>query len=155
MTVVPCILLFSLYGPSLVGYVPSWFSLILAITFFLYMVKNNIDVTFGQLLDNVDGKQARKTGNSSPLGLLFDHGCDAMVTVFTGITMARVVQLGNSPYLLVPMSVGSYPFFYATLEEYYVGSLNLPCVNGPNEGCFLIVLIYLASAILGNDIWIQ
>lgn len=77
-----------------------------------------------------------------------------MVTVFTGITMARVVQLGNSPYLLVPMSVGSYPFFYATLEEYYVGSLNLPCVNGPNEGCFLIVLIYLASAILGNRIWL-
>ena len=25
-------------------------------------------------LDNVDGKQARRTGSSSPLGLLFDHG---------------------------------------------------------------------------------
>ena len=31
-----------------------------------------------QTLDNMDGKQARKTGTSSPLGLLFDHGCDAM-----------------------------------------------------------------------------
>ena len=29
------------------------------------------------LLDNMDGKQARKTGTSSALGLLFDHGCDA------------------------------------------------------------------------------
>jgi len=30
-----------------------------------------------RLLDEMDGKQARKTGNSSPLGLIFDHGCDA------------------------------------------------------------------------------
>ena len=29
------------------------------------------------MLDEMDGKQARRTGNSSPLGLLFDHGCDA------------------------------------------------------------------------------
>lgn len=28
--------------------------------------------------DNVDGKQARRTGTSSPLGELFDHGCDAL-----------------------------------------------------------------------------
>jgi len=32
----------------------------------------------------MDGKQARKTGNSSPLGMLFDHGCDALtMTLFT------------------------------------------------------------------------
>ena len=31
-----------------------------------------------QHMDAVDGKQARRTGNSSPLGLLFDHGCDAL-----------------------------------------------------------------------------
>jgi ethanolaminephosphotransferase len=28
-----------------------------------------------QLLDNMDGKQARRTGTSSALGTLFDHGC--------------------------------------------------------------------------------
>jgi phosphatidylglycerophosphate synthase len=27
-----------------------------------------------QTLDAVDGKQARRTGTSSPLGQLFDHG---------------------------------------------------------------------------------
>jgi phosphatidylglycerophosphate synthase len=26
------------------------------------------------VMDNMDGKQARRTGSSSPLGLLFDHG---------------------------------------------------------------------------------
>lgn len=28
-------------------------------------------------LDSIDGKQARRTGSSSPLGQLFDHGIDA------------------------------------------------------------------------------
>lgn len=28
--------------------------------------------------DNCDGKQARRTGSSSPLGELFDHGIDAL-----------------------------------------------------------------------------
>lgn len=31
-----------------------------------------------QTLDATDGKQARRTGTSSPLGELFDHGCDAL-----------------------------------------------------------------------------
>lgn len=31
-----------------------------------------------QTLDAMDGKQARRTGNSTPLGQLFDHGCDAL-----------------------------------------------------------------------------
>lgn len=30
-------------------------------------------------LDSLDGKQARRTGSSSPLGQLFDHGVDAYV----------------------------------------------------------------------------
>lgn len=31
-----------------------------------------------QTMDNADGKQARRTGTSSPMGELFDHGCDAL-----------------------------------------------------------------------------
>lgn len=31
-----------------------------------------------QTLDAIDGKHARNTGSSSPLGELFDHGCDAL-----------------------------------------------------------------------------
>ena len=29
-------------------------------------------------MDAIDGKQARRTGTSGPLGELFDHGCDAI-----------------------------------------------------------------------------
>ena len=33
-----------------------------------------------QSLDAIDGKQARRTNSSSPLGELFDHGCDSLST---------------------------------------------------------------------------
>jgi hypothetical protein len=35
-------------------------------------------VEWYSLLDNLDGRQARRTGTSSPLGELFDHGCDCL-----------------------------------------------------------------------------
>jgi ethanolaminephosphotransferase len=47
------------------GVLPSWFVFLEAFCYFVY-----------RLLDEMDGKQARRTGNSSGLGLLFDHGCD-------------------------------------------------------------------------------
>ena len=43
--------------------VPQWVYFYAATCAFLY-----------QTLDAVDGKQARRTGTSSPLGQLFDHG---------------------------------------------------------------------------------
>lgn len=33
-----------------------------------------------QSLDAIDGKQARRTNSSTPLGELFDHGCDSLST---------------------------------------------------------------------------
>lgn len=39
-------------------------------------------------LDAIDGKQARRTKSSSPLGQLFDHGCDAFSVSFC------VIQIG-------------------------------------------------------------
>ena len=49
--------------------VPAWASVLCALGLFLY-----------QSLDAIDGKQARRTHSSSPLGELFDHGCDSIST---------------------------------------------------------------------------
>ena len=58
----------SWYAPNFeVGAVPAWVIALSGIGVFAY-----------QTLDNMDGKQARKIGASSSLGLLFDHGCDAI-----------------------------------------------------------------------------
>lgn len=48
---------------------PLWTYLLCAVGLFVY-----------QSLDAIDGKQARRTNSSSPLGELFDHGCDSLST---------------------------------------------------------------------------
>jgi ethanolaminephosphotransferase len=47
-------------------------------------------------LDCMDGKQARRTQSSSPLGQLFDHGCDALALglLLTSVRIAMRVPPG-------------------------------------------------------------
>ena len=52
------------------------------------------------MLDEMDGKQARKTGNSSPLGLLFDHGCDSFTTSLVSLMVMKVIQMGNGSLIM-------------------------------------------------------
>lgn len=69
---VPFVLIFVVFGTHFFNEepdkakIPSWVFLAEAVCYFLY-----------RMLDEMDGKQARRTGNASPLGLIFDHGCDA------------------------------------------------------------------------------
>jgi ethanolaminephosphotransferase len=111
-----------------------------------------------QTLDNMDGKQARKTGSSSPLGLLFDHGCDAINSIFGSANwiIAIGLSLGCEPdvwmcwiLILGPMSL----FYVTTWEEYYTGKLTLPIINGPNEGMVLGALTSLTTCIYGVSYW--
>ena len=52
-------------------------------------------------MDAIDGKQARRTGSNSPLGELFDHGCDALSTFLVALTGVCAIGLQNHPYLLL------------------------------------------------------
>ena len=65
----PFVVIFVVADFSMVGEVPNWIFFFSAYCYFAY-----------RMLDEMDGKQARRTGNSSPLGLIFDHGCDAFAT---------------------------------------------------------------------------
>jgi len=49
-------------------------------------------------MDNSDGKQARRTGASSPVGMLFDHGCDACIAVLNVYPLERLVQAGSQKH---------------------------------------------------------
>ena len=64
---------------------PRWVHFYTAASFFWY-----------QTLDAIDGKQARRTNSSSPLGQLFDHGCDAFATVILVATAMQAVNLGDT-----------------------------------------------------------
>lgn len=89
--------------------VPSWSLHLNGLGLFVY-----------QTLDAVDGKQARRTGSSSPLGELFDHGCDAlsMVIVITGAAIA--LKLGQLPHWMMFTVVASAGMFYLTHWRAYV-----------------------------------
>ena len=103
-------------------------------------------------MDNVDGKQARRTENSSPLGLLFDHGCDSLTTAFLALSVGGLLQLGRTwMFGLFGFSLLN-GFYFATLEQYYTGKLLLPIVNGPSDGPVIIIAIFIASGIYGQDI---
>jgi ethanolaminephosphotransferase len=119
---------------------------------------NGASILIYQTLDNMDGKQARKTGSSSPLGLLFDHGCDAVNSVFGSVNWMVALALnpasGNDTLMCWTMLFGPYAlFFFATWEEFYTGELILPIVNGPNEGLVGGALVSFISCFYGPTYW--
>ena len=141
-TVVPLVVLFCIADFDLVGEVPQWWFFFQAWCYFAY-----------RMLDEMDGKQARKTQNSSPLGLIFDHGCDAFSTGLQALLALRTLQVGNNflSYATVVMAMAA--FHFTTLEEYYVGTLCLPVCNAVSDGSLLIILLFLVTGFTGNWIW--
>jgi ethanolaminephosphotransferase len=138
------LLVLALFPSIFGGDVPAWICVLAAILHLIYMN-----------LDNMDGKQARKTGNSSPLGLLFDHGCDAMTTWVTGMTLFTVLQFGNGWVSMFSYIIVMVPFFCATWEEFYIDGLYLPIINGPNEGSLGLITLFIVSAVTGCGMWLN
>ena len=90
------------------------------------------------VLDNIDGKQARRLGISSPLGLLFDHQVDAL-NVFTTATFFGIVSgYGDSPYTIGSWFVAVIPFYLFTWEELNIGKLEFPMLSGTSEGTVML-----------------
>ena len=141
-TIIPLVVLFCIADFDLVGEVPQWWFFFQAWCYFAY-----------RMLDEMDGKQARKTQNSSPLGLIFDHGCDAFSTGLQALLALRTLQVGNNflSYATVVMAMAA--FHFTTLEEYYVGTLCLPVCNAVSDGSLLIILLFLVTGFTGNWIW--
>eukprot|EP01060_Flectonema_neradi_P030603 TRINITY_DN448_c0_g1_i2.p1 TRINITY_DN448_c0_g1~~TRINITY_DN448_c0_g1_i2.p1 ORF type:complete len:423 (+),score=64.07 TRINITY_DN448_c0_g1_i2:249-1517(+) len=134
----------TLYCPTFTESAPWWVWTLNATAQLIYWV-----------LDALDGKQARRTGTSSPLGLLVDHGCDAINTTIGMLNTAAMIKTGPTISLLILWTAPAAVFFAATWEEYYVGSLDLPIINGPNEGVILGIFFQLLTAFYGNELWDQ
>lgn len=72
-----------------------------------------------QTLDAIDGKQARNTKASSPLGQLFDHGCDSFSTTFLVLTIAQAFQLGSHINTLILIGIVQFGFFLFQWKEHH------------------------------------
>jgi phosphatidylglycerophosphate synthase len=97
MVIPSCVIIFS--SPDLVSPAPYWAHIATAMGIFCY-----------QTLDELDGKQARRTGSSSSLGELFDHGCDAVSAFITVSACISACQ--------VDLTVGSFAAFIASLMAF-------------------------------------
>jgi len=100
------------YDPLLEGTAPSWVYYGHAIGLFLY-----------QTLDNVDGRQARRTGSSSALGHAFDHTIDSLNCVLSGILQVAAIGAGNSWRGVAILVTGSWAMWfvretYSVVSEY-------------------------------------
>jgi len=134
------LILTMIYNPTLEVGAPRWLHLMTGICVFSY-----------QTLDNMDGKQARKTGSSSALGMLFDHACDAINAGITVIAMGSVLGTGWTGRLFTCYGSSFLPFFFQTWEEYYTGSMLLPPFNGPTEGLLLSVGACIFAFFVGSE----
>ena len=72
-----------------------------------------------QTLDGVDGKQARKTNSSSPLGQLFDHGLDGISWTIVSMNAVSLLGLGLTFKGVLWMLSCWGPLYLTTLLEYY------------------------------------
>mmetsp|Transcript_145 Transcript_145/g.249 ORF Transcript_145/g.249 Transcript_145/m.249 type:complete len:387 (+) Transcript_145:70-1230(+) len=135
------VIICAIYAPTMTERdVPSWVFATSAICLFCY-----------QTLDNIDGKQARRTKQCSPLGELFDHGVDALTCTLGSISWMTACAQGMTIYSLMILVAPMVPFIYCTWEEYHVGGLNLGYVNGPIEGLLFVQSGQWICAIGGQD----
>jgi len=130
-----------LYGLEAEGPVDGWFKCMTGVLFFTYTV-----------LDNMDGKQARRCGSGSPMGMLVDHGFDAITAIMASILQPRFFQIGNGMVAFICFLMPTIPFYYCNFSEYYTGVLNLPAISGPDESEFLFCVLCFASAYVGDEL---
>ena len=143
-TIIPFTILFSQFGGYLHNEpsnpIPQWFFVMQGFSYFIY-----------RMFDEMDGKQARKTGNSSPLGLIFDHGVDSLTVSLQGLIMVKSIQLGDGASSFIPISFVCMIFYFYMLEEYYLGSLDLGPFNAVSDGSLILIGFYVLMAIYGNS----
>ena len=123
--------------------IPPWACIFCALCYFTY-----------NILDNCDGKQARRTNSSSPLGLLVDHGTDACTTFFIAIGLGSIMAVDNIWYYGMIFLMTSSAFYLSTWEEYVTGELILPVFNGVSDGMVLVVIIEVFTAFAKSEFWL-
>jgi len=134
------------YYASSSGYphVPDWVWLACAINHFL-----------AHTLDGIDGKQARRTQSSTPLGELFDHGLDSWTSFFIPAVLYSV--FGRLEYTISPLRlyfclvVVLITFLSSHWEKYNTGILYLPW--GYDVSQLAAFLIYVTTFLGGYEFW--
>jgi ethanolaminephosphotransferase len=129
------------YDTTMSSPLPNYIYVIFAVLVFL-----------GQTLDAIDGKHARNTNRSSPLGQLMDHGCDAFSNSFVIIMICQSHLMGNTIHTLITQILVQVPFYIVTWEEHHTGVLITHLNNmGVTEFQFMGMVTILLPIFLGSN----
>ena len=106
-------------------------------------------------LDAIDGKQARRLNKGSPLGQLFDHGCDCIGTSLFTYNMIVMWKLGeNMPVCFLTCFVSIFMFYSANWTEYHTHVLQTSNgFVGITEIECIMIAFNLLSGIFGPEFW--
>lgn len=124
--------------------IPRWVWAVAAINIFL-----------AYTLDGIDGKQARRTQTSGPLGELFDHGLDSWTAVLIPTCLYSVFGR-TSP------GISSMRFYFCLWnvfinfhlshwEKYNTGVLFLPW--GYDASMVVAIIVFLITFVCGHTFW--
>lgn len=108
-------------------------------------------------LDGIDGKQARRTGSSTPLGELFDHGLDSWATVFITSGIYSVFGRDEDGFSINVFHMFCLHwnvyicFLMSHWEKYNTGVMYLPW--GYDISMVGSFLVYLVTAAAGQQLW--
>eukprot|EP01048_Picozoa_sp_COSAG05_P012612 COSAG05_NODE_1277_length_5304_cov_5.087992_1_plen_374_part_10 len=112
-----------------------------------------------QTMDAMDGKQARRTGASSPLGQLFDHGCDAFALIVQFTAVHIIFGCGpavtDRRWMFANQGVNQVIFFLAQWTEYHIHVL--PTAVGPfgvTEMQYSVIFAFLFGGVFFRNGWI-
>lgn len=131
------------YDPGLNKESPRWTYFSYALGLFLY-----------QTFDACDGMHARRTGQSGPLGELFDHCIDSLNTTLSLYPFCSAAGIGYSYLFIFSQFAVLWNFYLSTWEEYHTHMLFLSEFSGPVEGILLICSTFILVGFFGPQaVW--
>lgn len=124
--------------------VPAWVWLCCAISHFL-----------AHTLDGIDGKHARRTKSSGPLGELMDHGLDSWTALFIPFCIYSIfgrADYSESPLRMLFIFWTIFLTFYLShWEKYNTGILYLPWSYDASQ--VALFLLYIITGIKSHKYW--
>ena len=132
------------YCPTATENAPAWVYTVNAVGLFVY-----------QSLDAIDGMQARRTGSASPLGELFDHGCDSVSLMFVSLAVSMTLKLGLHPWVMVTFCFTLYvTYYWRHWCAYVTGTVQFGKIDVTEMQIFSVIL-FCISSVWGSNIWQQ
>ena len=125
--------------PTLTQTLPGWVFLLAWFADFWY-----------QTIDAIDGKQARRTDNCSPLGQILDHNLDQITFTCMMVHVCSSLQLGNNMTRILLLTPGvmsahysvEYRTHFTGMHQTVIGFMGATeqalAIQGPTLACFFL-----------------